>query len=214
MYQTLSLLLWPALYMTYSYINLSDNPKTQTKLVTNLISSTNCYSSVILGSMFYLTGNPSFYQTSFLVNSCYFVWDTYRIILMDSKAEYMYILHHAVGLLLFNSMNYYNSDYKYVAYYLAEVSNIFNFVIYHYLKTRDTNNKKQLNTLNTLSLLQIIWYGFFRIPVAMYILLYKRRHFSNLLYYPTWLIFIMGFSWWTGQLKSYRKNKIKYLKLE
>ena len=155
MFYTLSILIWPLLYSTYSCIILSDKPATQKKLVTNSVSLTNCYSTVILGSLYYLTRNPVFYQTSYLVNGSYFIWDTYRIILSNVKSESIYVVHHIVALMLFNSMNYNCPGIEYQAYYLAEFSNIFMYIIYHFLKTKDQDDKNNLKILNKLLLIQL-----------------------------------------------------------
>lgn len=211
MYKTFALLIWPALYLLYSRVAISDEPSTQQKLVINMVSATNCYSTVALGSLFYLTGNPIFYQTSFLVNGSYFIWDTYRIILNNYTGEFVYICHHIVALFFFNAMNQRTPNIVYKSYYLAEVSNIFMYIIYYKLKTKNPESKNTLNTLNNLLLIQLIWYGFLRIPVALYVLLYKKNQFTNFLYYSMCMTFIMGINWWSGQLKGYNKSRKRYL---
>tara|TARA_B110000208_G_scaffold189743_1_gene251965 strand:+ start:895 stop:1539 length:645 start_codon:yes stop_codon:yes gene_type:complete len=214
MYKTLSLLIWPALYLLYSRVIISDNSETQKKLVINIVSATNCYSTVALGSLYYLTENPIFYQTSLLVNGSYFIWDTYRIILNNFQKEALYICHHIVAMCFFNSMDPDYSDIMYTSYYLAEVSNIFMYIIYHFLKTKNLDSKNTLASFNNLLLIQLIWYGFFRIPIASYILLYKKEYFTNIIYYSSCVTFLMGVKWWSGQLKGYQKSSKKYLELK
>ena len=87
MYKTLALLVWPSLYLIYSRFIMSDIQETQKKLVINTVSASNCYSTVALGTLYYLTNNPFFYKASFLINGSYFIWDTYRIILNNFQKE-------------------------------------------------------------------------------------------------------------------------------
>ena len=212
MYRTFALLLWPSLFLLYSCVIMSDKPETQKKLVTNAVSATNCYTTVTLGSMYYLSKNPIFYQASLLINGTYFIWDTYRIILNNIKSESLYICHHIVALFFFNSMNYNYPSIIYHSYYIAEVSNILMYIIYYFLKTQEIKDKNNLKILNNLLLTQLIWYGFFRIPIALYILYYKKDEFSNFLYYSSCVTFIMGIKWWSGQFKGYKKSHKKYIK--
>ena len=214
MFRTLSLLIWPALYFGYSYLTFHSDSKTQKKLITNAVSATNCYTTILLGSLHYLTNASTYYELSYFINGSYFIWDTYRIMLTNFSNELPYILHHIIGLAFFDYLDVDYASPMYKVYYLAEVSNMLTYYIYYYMKTNDLTKKSTGGNLNTLLLCQIIWYGIIRIPVAFYFLKYKREDFNAVLYYPSWLIFIMGAYWWLGQIRGFRVSRDKYSKME
>lgn len=214
MFKTLSLLIWPALYLGYSYLTFHSDSKTQKKLITNTVSATNCYTTFLLGSMYYLTNHSMFYEVSYLLNGSYFVWDTYRIMLTNFRNELPYVLHHVIGLTFFEYLDIEYASPVYKVYYLAEISNMLTYFIYHYIKTTDLTQKSNVGSLNTLLLCQTVWYGILRIPVALYFLKYKRDEFHDVIYYPCCLIFIMGAYWWVGQIKGLQTSRRKYLEME
>ena len=82
MLNILSIIIWPILNRLYSFIPFHKDHKTQNKLVVNTVSMTNCYSSFLLGSFYYLTNSKSFYDFAISLSFAYFIWDTYRIILL------------------------------------------------------------------------------------------------------------------------------------
>jgi len=207
MFDIISTITWPILNYLYSFINFSDEPVTQEKIVINSVSLTNCYTTFILGSLYFLSDKNFLRETSISLSVAYFIWDTYRIILTKSKKESPYIVHHIAGLLLLNYAK--TDDYLFQSFYLAEVSNTLMYPMYHLIKTRDQEKRENLRLTNNMQVIQLIIFGCIRIPVPLYYFWTKYREMPNSVFYSSLGIYVMGLKWFVGQYKNYIKNKNK-----
>ena len=207
MFDIISTITWPILNYLYSFINFSDEPVTQEKIVINSVSLTNCYTTFILGSLYFLSDKNFLRETSISLSVAYFIWDTYRIILTKSKKESPYIVHHIAGLLLLNYAK--TDDYLFQSFYLAEVSNTLMYPMYHLIKTRDQEKRENLRLTNNMQVIQLIIFGCIRIPVPLYYSWTKYREMPNSVFYSSLGIYVMGLKWFVGQYKNYIKNKNK-----
>ena len=205
MFDIISTITWPILNYLYSFINFSDEPVTQEKIVINSVSLTNCYTTFILGSLYFLSDKNFLRETSISLSVAYFIWDTYRIILTKSKKESPYIVHHIAGLLLLNYAK--TDDYLFQSFYLAEVSNTLMYPMYHLIKTRDQEKRENLRLTNNIQVIQLIMFGCIRIPIPLYYFWTKYHEMPNSVFYSSLGIYVMGLKWFVGQYKNYIKNK-------
>ena len=208
----ISTITWPILNYLYGLINFSNEEETQKKLVINSVSLTNCYTTCILGSLYFLSDKDFFREFSISLSYAYFIWDTYRIILTQSTKENMYIGHHIVGLLLLNYAKI--DDYLFKSFYLAEISNTLMYPMYHLIKTRDQEKRENLRLTNNMQVIQLIIFGCIRIPVPLYYFWTKYKEMPNSVFYSSLGIYVMGVKWFVGQYNNYIKNKNKLYVLD
>ena len=97
----------------------------------------------------------------FYFSSSYFIWDTLQIILRKRwKQEWAYLYHHFVCLVMLSQFHY-NIDVTLITtiLFLGELSNFFNYVVYHMIKSENYSE----NNILIASILQLIWFAYFRV---------------------------------------------------
>ena len=199
MLQTLGIIFWPGVFLLMSKFNFHSDSKTNHKLQVNFTSSLNCYGSLVLGGIYALTNNP-IYRTIAIQNSInYFTWDTFRIILLNSKNENIYIYHHILSLLMLEyTRNPIYTDYLFKSYVFGESSNILMYILYYLIKTKKTHLQKYIQFCH------ILWYGYWRIPWYFKELYYNKSSLPLIVYYPSIVLFLVGIKWWVNQCISLR----------
>lgn len=138
-----------------------------------------------------------------MMSICYFLYDIGYIVshnLMFKKRFYLY--HHALMILLHYYAYTSENTYEYIwLFYYGELSNLFTYITYHYMKTGD----QQLAYKS--SLIQFVWFWYYRglvfgsilIPFTMSLDSYLMR----VLLIP---IYVMGVIWGVGLYKNIKRT--------
>ena len=154
------------------------------KLSRNLVSATHSFLSIAL-----LTArHPIKYEIIVLNSVSYFIWDI--IYMFRIRLEPLYVYHHLVCIWMLLSDLERQLICKSFLY--GEVSNIFNYIVYHLLQTK----KKCKN----LRIIQSIWFTYFRIFKLTQLLLKYFHH--SILFYNMITVYIMGVYWSGLQVKK------------
>ena len=180
----------------------------------NIISFSHSITCTILTSSYIYSD----YQYHFLQNliyhisSSYFIWDTLQILFSGKiKKNFAYIYHHIVCILMlheFNNLN--NVDIITNLFFIGELSNFFNYIVYHLIKTGATKKK-----IFMFQIIQLLWFAIFRVYYfsSIFIAYFSDIH-NRLLAYLLGSIYIMGFIWGWGQLKNTLSSGKKMLKFK
>ena len=138
-----------------------------------------------------------------MMSICYFLYDIGYIVsnnLMFKKRFYLY--HHALMILLHYYAYTSNNTYEYIwLFYYGELSNLFTYTTYHYMKT----GNQRLVYIS--SLIQFLWFWYYRgllfgsilIPFTFSIDSYLMR----ILLIP---IYVMGIIWGIGLYKNVKRT--------
>lgn len=196
-------LLWPIclLINTYTY-------RIPDKVFKNVLSFAHSISVVVLTSLFIYSDFSNIFILDFLYyfSQSYYIYDSLQIFISGNvSSDKMLIIHHVLAMLTITGL--YTSPLALApAYNVIEISNFFNYIVYHMLKTNYCEIK-----IFIMKLIQLIWVYYFRIYSIGIMLLI---HMSDLNYYvliPGSVIYIMGFFWWGKQCRSfyYEIKKIK-----
>ena len=194
-------------YVTEKINNYKDNFNTHsTKVSRNIVSFSH---STICTLLAYLTLQTSLNPiVLYYFSLSYFLWDTCLIVYNQLTDEIPYIYHHAVCLMaLYNLNNGVNVNEITTIFYYGEMSNVFNYIVYHLLKQKSTNN----SLLLSVKTMQVGWFSYFRVYVFTQLLYaYFSLIESRFLVYNLGCIYIMGLMWGYKQSK---KVYIDYKKL-
>lgn len=137
----------------------------------------------------------------FYFSSSYFIWDTLQIILRKRwKQEWAYLYHHFVCLVMLSQFHY-NIDVTLITtiLFLGELSNFFNYVVYHMIKSENYSE----NNILIASILQLIWFAYFRVYKFTGLFVHNIKNFTSyILFFLLFTIYIMGFVWGWGQLRN------------
>ena len=196
-------------YVTEKISNYKDKFNTHsTKVSRNIVSFSH---STICTLLAYITLQTSLNPiVLYYFSLSYFLWDTCLIIYNQLTDEIPYIYHHAVCLMaLYNLNNGVNINEITTIFYYGEMSNVFNYIVYHLLKQNSTN--KNTSLLLSVKTMQVGWFSYFRVYVFTQLLYnYFTLIKSRFLVYNLGGIYLMGLMWGYKQSK---KVYIDYKKL-
>ena len=189
-------LFWNALYLwNKKYIK-------NTKINKNSISFIHCLGCSLLAYINYIYPN---YVYLYYFCSSYFIWDMLYILYNKQWSNSLYIYHHLVSIwALYELIHENNSKLINLVFLLGEVSNIFNFIVYHLIKI-----KSRKSIINLFSIIQILWFSYFRLIYISWVIynnffLVKNRLFA----YTLITIHILSGIWVYKQVDFLRKNLI------
>lgn len=214
---TLCTILWPMLNFSLhkNYHKIYDNhaPLLQNKIVRNFSSAINGGVFILTSFLYLLTGWDFLFRLSLYAPLTYYTWDTHYIILNKKTREQGLVYHHLITILLTNFTLYKCAGYEsiYWAYLCIELSNFAIYSVYHLINVSKRDNDSQLELL-TYKLMQLGWYGFFRIVVCTYMLYYHLNKINVLLKLSSLLIYVLGGLWFSKQVVGFRKNLNEYIK--
>lgn len=135
----------------------------------NFVAATHAFLVVLLNSIYFITDNYSICQLSYYISFGYFLFDLFYIILFESLnfLRALFIYHHIAAIyLIINNHLIYNTPQL---FFLGELSNLPNYVIYYYLHQ---NNPSELekNILYYTRIIQKIFYGTIRVIINSFVL--------------------------------------------
>ena len=201
--------IWP---LGYLYLILKNN--VQDAVAKNALSFTHSVSCTILSaSHIYTDYNYNFLQNFiYHISSSYFLWDTLQILFSGKiKRNLVYIYHHIVCLLMlyeFSMLN--NLDIITNLFFVGELSNFFNYIVYHLIKVKSNKLK-----IFGFQILQLIWFGIFRVYYFSIVFIgYFTSIENRILAYMLGSIYLMGFVWGWGQFKNTLSDGKKLLKFK
>lgn len=203
LYFSIYLVMW-SVYNFYNYY--IDIPY---KINNNYLSFSHSVITSLLSYIYLQTSMESFFLRNLIVNfsSSYFVWDSLRIIINKEWKDWAFIYHHYICLLML--WNLYNGlDVEMIAnlFFVGELSNFFNYVVYHMIQTEYSKYH-----ISLVQIVQFSWFVIFRVYYFSTIFFeYYNNFTSRFLAFLLISIYIMGLLWGWGQLKK-TVNGIKYL---
>jgi hypothetical protein len=138
-----------------------------------------------------------------MMSICYFLYDIGYIVshnLMFKKRFYLY--HHALMILLHYYAYTSENTYEYIwLFYYGELSNLFTYVTYHYMKT----GNQRMAYMS--SLIQFVWFWYYRCLVYGSVLipftLSLDSYLMRMLLIP---IYVMGIVWGIGLYKNVKRT--------
>jgi len=124
--------------------------------------------------------------------------DILYICIYTFTAEILYVYHHIVLLYALNSLkNNINSNEIINLLFIGEISNIFNYIVYHLIK-KNINK----NIIFKFRIIQVLWFLYFRgYILTYYIIKYYEIANSKILFNLLFSIYILGLVWGYHQLK-------------
>ena len=180
--------LWPSSYVSFSSMFNSKIRRNYCSFIHSTVVT-----SMILNN--YLNNN-AYYKEIASFSSSYFIWDSFEI-LYNKRNEKLYLYHHIVMLYLLGNI-YFNINVKELLFifFIGEISNFFNYIVYHMIKI-----KTKKNILSIFKIIQFLWFSYFR----LYILTPCITKFYNVLesdflYYNLIIIYLIGLKWCIKQL--------------
>ena len=116
-----------------------------------------------------------------------------------------YIFHHVLMLLLHYYAYTSNNTYQYIwLFYYGELSNFFTYTTYHFIKT----NRPDVAYIS--SILQCIWFGFYRVFLySSFVLPFFTTVNSILMRLLLPCIYVMGILWWVNLRTKIIKKMIQ-----
>jgi len=186
----------------------------------NLISGLHCYINLFL-SFLYMIGLINI--DGVISNSLgYFIYDSMWIFynkIKNDKFEREFLIHHIISLYFLNETWKYKSTFYIFLLFLGELSNIFNYPIYHMIHCeRDIkavfinrgridligNVDKMLKGLKVCQILNVVLVR----GLIFTILIIFCNHLINnvLLYYSLIIIYLMGIYWMIKQMIKFYKE--------
>ena len=140
------------------------------KISRNIVAGTHALSCVLLNLIYFTSNNYLISELSFCISFGYFIFDLYYIILYEeiNFLRGMFIYHHLSAIyLILNNHLVYNVN---KLFFLGELSNLPNYVIYHYLHDKNiTPFKKEV--LRVSKIVQKIFYTTIRVFLLSYLLI-------------------------------------------
>ena len=186
---------------SFPLLYLYNKNKLGEKIISNYLS----FSHALLCSFTsYIYMNYKFINIKYLlisISNSYFAWDTLNMIIKKKYNNIPYVYHHLVCLYMLYKLKIKNDpDEELITkiFYVGELSNLFNYIVYHGIKSK-INNK----LLNKIKLLQFIWFSYFRM---YYMSNMMKKYFTNIsdrfLAYNILIVYLMGIFWGLNQFKS------------
>jgi hypothetical protein len=155
----------------------------------------------LISSNSLLLGMTLFSITYFIFDSLYYI----RRNLITEK--WLFLYHHMITILLWWCVYNTNNSYEYLyIFYYGELSNFFNYITYHLIKTN------QQNAVFYSKLAQVIWFLYFRGYVFSSILLPFCFSIENIfmkISLPT--IYILGLIWGFQQIVGVQNMLLRNL---
>lgn len=154
------------------------------------------YSSIITAS-FYI------YDTIFLMYSIYSHTTTF-------KKQQLYFVHHFIASyslygaysgICTKTLSYY--------YYIAEVSNLMIYFVYHLLKAYPSHKELILYSQT----IQFVWFNYFRIVCGFCYIIFKNHEWLTLIEYPPYMLLFIIFNclnigWSYTQFRAFFKSNV------
>ena len=133
------------------------------KINKNLISFTHSIVCCLLAYNKYNDNNndtiTNNYMYLYYFSTSYFIWDTLYILYNKEWNNSLYIYHHLVCLYALNNLvNNNNCSLINEIFLIGEISNFFNFIVYHAIKI-----KVKTYIINCLKVIQLLWFSFYRL---------------------------------------------------
>ena len=172
------------------------------KISRNIISFTH---SILCFSIANFSNNSNFVQLLVSISYSYFIFDILYILYNKNWNEIAYIYHHLVCLLCLNNLYNNINQIEFIdIFFYGELSNFFNYIVYHLIK----NNAIRYKIL-IFKIIQTIWFSYFRIYIFsnllnQYFFLLKDRFLA----YNLVIIYLMGIGWGINQVTLLYKNII------
>ena len=182
--------------------------KTPNKIFKNFLSFVHSLGVVALSSVFIQSNHSNGFvrNTLYYFSRSYFIYDSLQIIISGRViTDKLLILHHGLSLVSLSGL-YIDPEAYSVSYCIIELSNLFNYIVYHMIKSHYCEFK-----ILCTKLLQIIWVFYFRI-YCIGNMLYKYGYIVNYsVIIPGIIIYVMGILWWGKQCNTlyYELKKIK-----
>lgn len=177
-----------------------------TKVSRNIVSFTHSVTCSLISYLTLQTNlNP---MVLYYFSLSYFLWDN-CLILYNKLNEIPYIYHHIVCLTALMNLYYgINEQEITTIFYYGEISNIFNYIVYHLMKLNTTNKSKFLLFVKTI---QVGWFSYFRVYVFSQ-MLYNYFYLleSKYLAYNLGIIYLMGLMWGYKQFQKLRYDFKRY----
>jgi len=196
-------LIWPTCLIVNHY-----KYKTPNKIFKNFLSFAHSIGVVALSYVFIQSNHSNGFiqDTLYYFSRSYFIYDSLQIIISGRVgADKMLVLHHGLSLVSLEGL-YIDSEAYSVSYCIIEVSNFFNYIVYHMIKSHYCEFK-----ILCMKLLQIIWVFYFRIYcIGNMLYIYGSTVNYNVII-PCSIIYVLGILWWRKQCKSlyYELKKLK-----
>ena len=142
-------------------------------------------------------------DTLYYFSKSYFIYDSSQIILSRKTSDSMLLVHHGLGIILLSGLYTYSEPLS-ISYCILELSNFFNYIVYHMIKSHYSKYK-----ILCMKLLQLIWVFYFRIYHIGKII--YRELTTDYIIIPALIIYILSLLWWGKQCKMvyYDLKKIK-----
>lgn len=146
----------------------------------NFVAGTHALSCVLLNGIYFVTRNDYICELSYCVTFGYFLYDLMYIFLYEgiNLLRGLFVYHHLSSIyLLLNNDLFYNTN---LLFFLGELSNLPNYIIYHYLHEKNlSENKKEI--LKVSKIIQKFLYTTIRIFVMSYLSfeMYNNLNFSD-----------------------------------
>lgn len=209
-------MIWPFLnlfFTNYQVVNFKnpeiDNSekipdKILVKINNNICSGIHSVMSVVYLLNYLYSGSLFSLYTSISVSSGYFLWDTYSIVIRRDTANYPYIIHHIIALIVIEQqLQDVNRYLLSTLFCIAEISNFPIYIVYHLKKTN------YLCNILKYQFLQLIWFSIYRIIIFTTYLpdcIYQID--SYFIIVSLLIVYTMGLYWTFGQYRSlYRQYK-------
>ena len=196
MYLLIFILLWNFFYLsTKKYIF-------DKKISKNIISFSHSVICSLLAYNNYNDNENNQFIYLYYFSTSYFVWDTLNILYNKEWSNSLYIYHHIVCLYTLNELvNNNNSSLINEIFLIGEVSNFFNFIVYHIIKI-----KVKTYIINILKVIQLIWFSFFRLIWITYIIFNNFLSIQNRVFFHILLtIHLLSVVWVYKQFISIKK---------
>jgi len=202
MYQTLYFF-WPIHYcMNFFLTNDKDINLNCIKMTHSIVSS---------GLSYYYIQYPedNIKNIVYHCSNSYFLWDTLQLLYERNTNNLPYLYHHLIVLYMLHQL-YSNINQLMIANILCvgELSNISIYTTYHLIK----ENYPPIY-INISKVIQILWYGYFRIYLLSlmmydYFPLFENKIFACILS----TIYFLGWIWWFNQINKLYNDIIPQLK--
>jgi len=156
-----------------------------------------------------------YYSINYLlhyISWTYFIWDTLYILYNNIKnrntKEFIYIYHHVVCLFALNEIDNVNSYEINQIFFYGELSNFFNYIVYHLIKTMSSEKN-----IIIFRIIQLLYFSYFRIYILTQLnFTYYPLIQNKFLKYNIFIIYLLGILCGNKQLKNlliiiYNKKK-------
>jgi len=174
-------------------------------MISNYISFFHALSCTIVSYILKNTGSNISKKILLSISTSYFTWDTCNIIVQKQYKNIPYIYHHLVCLYMLYKLNSQNNqDDKLIIdiFFIGELSNLFNYIVYYAIK-----KKYPSNVLKKIKMIQFMWFGYFRFYyMSNMIYNYFIDIQDNILSYNLMNIYLMGIYWGVNQFKGLLLN--------